>query len=70
MRCANCDIPVTTGKYVYEVRGWTRHRNQGGTNALRGQKPTGRILCEECGIYFWATGHMRPLVMEGQESLL
>lgn len=61
--CVFCDQPVGHAPY-YEVKGWEKTREQGGTNALRLREQTGRVACAAC-ITKQAFG-----VSESQESLL
>ena len=61
--CTFCGEPVGHPPY-FEVTGWERHREQGGTNALRLREQTGRVACSAC-IAKKSLG-----VSEDQETLL
>lgn len=56
-----CD-PKELGCYL-ETRGWAVYRGKvGGTNNLRWNKWTGRVICAKCGAD-------RVMGVKGQESL-
>jgi len=71
MKCANCNIPITTRQpRVVEVTGWVQDRKAGGINQVRKAEPTGKVLCPECGLVFWSTGQHRQIVNTGQMELV
>ena len=47
--CALCESEITSGDRAYqEVVGYEQRRAQGGTNALRLRRLTGRVAHAEC----------------------
>lgn len=63
--CELCGDRVLPTEQVYrEVIGYEQHRAQGGTNALRLRKLTGRLAHREC------VARASRSVAPGQESLL
>jgi len=48
--CVNCGAPTAidaAGTYR-EIEGWEQVRRQGGTNAVKHRRLTGRICCPSC----------------------
>lgn len=71
MRCEHCKLPVTTrAPSVTQVTGWVRDRKAGGINQVRHAKPTGKVLCINCGDHLWHTGKLPSLDNEGQMELI
>jgi DNA-directed RNA polymerase subunit RPC12/RpoP len=69
MRCAHCDSPITKKVRFTQEVGWAKDRKDGGVNALKLRRSTGKVLCDDCGSFLFVTGRMRNLIPEGQLTL-
>lgn len=47
-KCSICGGPINPNTDYRKVVGWERHRNQGGTNALRCREPLDEYACTRC----------------------
>jgi hypothetical protein len=65
-RCASCDEAIDSGDphVLREVRGWARHRDDGGQNHVIDRQETGRLMCGTCGT------RLRAKLTPGQTSLM
>lgn len=57
--CAGCGEPVRNPDsrlVLHEVVGWTRLREQGGTNHVIARTETGRLACADCAGALQRTG--------------
>jgi len=64
IKCALCDAPIGDSRIYHEVVGFERDRKQGGTNALRVRRRTGRVA------HFFCVDREEQKTSALQESLL
>jgi alkanesulfonate monooxygenase SsuD/methylene tetrahydromethanopterin reductase-like flavin-dependent oxidoreductase (luciferase family) len=50
--CVKCGEPINPQdrNVLREIKGWARHRDEGGQNHVIDRRETGRLMCGECGL--------------------
>lgn len=72
MRCSNpnCNVPLTRRPRYTEQVGWVHERGAGGVHALKHRRPTGRVLCNDCGSTLWHIGKLPGKIHEDQLTIV